>query len=648
MVTDKINLGLGVPRLSNVQNNLDTAPVRQSTRAAPAVPNDASVSSKSLWRNAAASVVSKLNSKLPGFDFGEKHLQQALETRVDDMVAVYGEGSRSYFQQVAQGVLEQSNPDEAEDNVQAAKVKLPRSAKMVVRAFDQAIDLKSVYDTVKKDLAVLSHARPKSGQIPQFLAKPDGTLSVILAPRDVETIAISGGGAKGLILPEVINELKSLSQLDGLKMIAGTSAGSLAAIAIAYDASAEEMNNIVDAVQGGLLDDPDTAANYPQAHFFSKSKSALTAVDSVARFAAKHVISAGGGAEQVVKILDSFTTQRLQGALDKLTPDEQEAKMEQASVGSKIPLDEIKERINTLMEGSMSGARTGQMVTFKDQSILHHMMPETFKELSLTGFDMDNQEGVIFSRSTTPDMPLAFAARSSIAMLGLMKPIHFDAEVGAGDSTFADGGMGSVQPTEAAMLDLPHLSDLESKTRMEEAKEIARNPTPEGSEHTIDISMKKASTLNISFARNGTTQALLSGSPEALIQSRIDPARKFVGFSAEGVTADRQKTYNNPVLIANEGGIGGGETKPSASKLAQAQMLASLDTANQIRQRFSEPVLVDVQNVADIIPHLSEAEKVAILEHGPPEMHTANIQEGDVDGLRAFEASKVLFELLSS
>jgi hypothetical protein len=84
------------------------------------------------------------------------------------------------------------------------------------------------------------------------------------------------------------------------------------------------------------------------------------------------------------------------------------------------------------------------MITFADLKVLHQLYPDKFRELTLTGWDQDTKETVYFDAKNHADMPIALAARISMAI-----PVVFTPVVYKGDR-MADGGIGSNAPSEVA------------------------------------------------------------------------------------------------------------------------------------------------------------------------------------------------------
>jgi hypothetical protein len=89
---------------------------------------------------------------------------------------------------------------------------------------------------------------------------------------------------------------------------------------------------------------------------------------------------------------------------------------EYAESGKTTPSkEEVLARLQTLMDPDFGSDRSGKRATFSDMRMMHALDPDNVKEIRLTGFDTDSKEAAHISADSTPDPPIAVAARISMA-----------------------------------------------------------------------------------------------------------------------------------------------------------------------------------------------------------------------------------------
>lgn len=324
------------------------------------------------------------------------------------------------------------------------------------------------------------------------LPKVERLLLVRAAPP-IENLVLRGGGTKGLGNPPALRALENLGRLAELKKVVGTSAGALTAVCLASGMSAgsfQRLSSETDA--NALLNTPENfAQRYPQVKFGWLGYNAGTALETLDRASSRSVTNyLRDHWEDVVNTpqwagLDAADHRRLENLRDQV--------FEQSP-------------------------RTGRMITFHDLHLLHQLAPARFKELVLTGYNMDEKQTVHFSAATHRDMPVALAGRISMGIPGVFAPVNLGVEDGNGRAQrFVDGGVGSNMPSEAVLDGL----------------------------HGAQLADAAAKTLLLTYDEGGKAYSILHGSParreeiagglvgNLLLNKRMDAAK--VHFSGGNV-----------------------------------------------------------------------------------------------------------------
>ncbi|MFV3015403.1 patatin-like phospholipase family protein, partial [Pseudomonas sp. KHB2.9] len=90
----------------------------------------------------------------------------------------------------------------------------------------------------------------------------DGQVEVVLSPPPPSHLVLSGGGAKGIAYPGMVQALEDSGKLQGIQVISGSSAGAISASLLASGMNAEvfgKLSNRIDLPSLLNSDDPLTA-----------------------------------------------------------------------------------------------------------------------------------------------------------------------------------------------------------------------------------------------------------------------------------------------------------------------------------------------------------------------------------------------------
>ncbi|MDR2667683.1 MAG: patatin-like phospholipase family protein [Puniceicoccales bacterium] len=251
--------------------------------------------------------------------------------------------------------------------------------------------------------------------------------------RKIDLISFSGGGAKGVCygpLLEILHSKEAGNIFSPNCKFAGSSAGALAAIMAAFGGT--DMRRWHGEMQSAI------------SPFFSDSKLRI-AYPTCNGSMCGGLLSGFGP----IEVVDRFTASAVADFLGKLQPHQLAALAE----------DE-RERISQLMQPyDTSVNREPFMVRFSDIILLRKLPGGTAfaSFLYITMWDADNKKTLVASHETTPDFPIAFSARISIALPAIFKMLRIDIPFADGKSTgvhrYCDGGVEHQNPFVASVLD---------------------------------------------------------------------------------------------------------------------------------------------------------------------------------------------------
>lgn len=263
---------------------------------------------------------------------------------------------------------------------------------------------------------------------PQIIDRGPGKGVTVIGPAPaIENLVLTGGGAKGIGYSAALDQLEKADLLKGVKHLAGSSAGALTAACLAMGLNAREFEEVAadTLFRPSILDALRGSSKYSDIKFgggLAPAARSLKLIDHICANQAHTYLS------------KNWNTAAFQEKLHAL----------HGELG-----DAVVERLHTLAQAPrFDRDRAGHMLTFSDLALLHRLEPATFKQLTLTGWDKTNERETYFSAATTPDFPIAYAARISMAFPIAFKSVKADPGDGLGERTFADGGIGSNQPAE--------------------------------------------------------------------------------------------------------------------------------------------------------------------------------------------------------
>ncbi len=286
--------------------------------------------------------------------------------------------------------------------------------------------------------SVFTQGQVQEGEVGPKLLKSGNNGYTLIRPVQIENIVLQGGGAKGVGYIGALKNMFKGGIFSNLKRVAGSSAGALTATALSCGVSTEQLEAVGLRVQKASIEKmSNLRLEYPGLlnkfiwgiAFFGKASGVVCEVDKIAHNNVK-----------------DFLDQVLPEDLGILTTKERERiSILQEPFGSRVRLPE---------DGSSEPC---PMVTFQDLIMLRKLPggPEIFKELTITGWNASFKRTEYFNADNSPEMPIALAARVSMALPFAFNGLRLDTSKYTPDILMSsrkvrlyDGGVGSNLPSE--------------------------------------------------------------------------------------------------------------------------------------------------------------------------------------------------------
>ena len=255
----------------------------------------------------------------------------------------------------------------------------------------------------------------------------DGRVEVAVSPPPPSHLVLSGGGAKGIAFPGMVQALEEGKKLQGVKVISGSSAGAISASLLASGMGAKafgELSNSIDLPS--LLNSKDPLTAWLQ-----------TISTQLGKLAGRLPGAAGNISQLLLTLLPRLQTEA--SPLEEMLRNESRKSI-LAHIADTPRATRPAEVMKIADRLSAGGAPT-----FRDLEVLSRHIP-AIKQLNITGTGMfdGRPQLVVFNASLTPDMDIARAAHISGSLPGLFKSPQ---EQGHGfqqvaeTTAFQDGGL---------------------------------------------------------------------------------------------------------------------------------------------------------------------------------------------------------------
>jgi len=229
---------------------------------------------------------------------------------------------------------------------------------------------------------------------------------------NIDNLAFSGGGAKGITYPGAYRALKDSELLQKVKHISGASAGSIISAFIATGMPLKRFREEISSINfKSLLGNTiDFFSNLPGTiRFFTKNGTPLY----------------------------NFIKMNINKSIKDLvsTSDFDATIKESKNISNDDDYIYLLKLKDKLQKNNLESLK----ITFKDLAILNKFFPEKFKLLYVNAVKHPNGEVQLFSHIDTPEVEIALACRASSAIPGLIQPAEI--EINGEINRYIDGGV---------------------------------------------------------------------------------------------------------------------------------------------------------------------------------------------------------------
>ncbi|MBO0492595.1 patatin-like phospholipase family protein [Pseudomonas sp. Marseille-Q1929] len=269
----------------------------------------------------------------------------------------------------------------------------------------------------------------------------DGRVDVDVSPPPPSHLVLSGGGAKGIAFPGMVQALEEGKKLQGVKVISGSSAGAISSTLLASGMNAKtfgELSNSLDLPS--LLNSKDPVTAWLQ-----------NISSELGKLAGRLPGAAGNITQLLLTMLPRLQTEA--SPLEEMMRNESRKSI-LAHIAD-MPRETRPGEVMKIADRLSAGGGP----TFRDLEVLSRHIP-AIKQLNITGTGMfdGRPQLVVFNASLAPDMDIARAARISGSLPGLFKSPQ---EQGHGFqqvaevTAFQDGGLLANTPAPGVVGSLP-------------------------------------------------------------------------------------------------------------------------------------------------------------------------------------------------
>ncbi|MDR2577144.1 MAG: patatin-like phospholipase family protein [Puniceicoccales bacterium] len=273
------------------------------------------------------------------------------------------------------------------------------------------------------------------------------------AGQQFDTVAFSGGGAKGACYEQIVEMLRGTALCDIISpncRFTGTSVGGIVALFCCLgEVDPEVLRAITTETQEAMLAGDREIRKLERMYPGLKMTPYRRMMSGVTKFVSGRSNMSG---LPIVHLMDMQTSKYVRNFLDGLESGFLDA------LRQSRPTEYA--RVQCLLEDFCDGgSREGKMVTFADLEMLRTFPGgERFRSLALTTYDLEGRKTVHLNAQTTPNMPIPFGIRATIGLPGLLQKLEFSF-TSATDTqlldevqttyTLVDGGIGQNLPLNA-------------------------------------------------------------------------------------------------------------------------------------------------------------------------------------------------------
>lgn len=504
-----------------------------------------------------------------------------------DILKNLPEMSRNNFLEKVK-VLEQRIPQEQLENLQLEihnfSTHLLEAAKVIQNDKDYDARMQIIcLDVLIDDLALALEnkfiPKPPHQEMPPKIARM-GDKFVLQSEIAIENLCLCGGGGKGFGYAGAFAALTKVKKLNQLKAISGSSAGAIAAVAMGLGTPPKALGNFCDAIQAGI----------------GKAKSKEAMVNYPAIKGMFSGLGMMGNAAGVIQAIDIVTAKNAREFL------QQSAVQDFLASRNDIFAPHELNRLRNLMVEVTFPREESAMLTFKDLELLGKIrgdgIENNFKTVTLTGWDATDGKEIYFNAECTPDLPIAYATRISMALPGAFKAVEINLtqyQQGGiqvqSPHKFMDGGLGSNLPNEVFIKPLTHSSTEVERVRHQKAQ---------------------ASTLTCVFDEGGKAFARDNSNfshGESLITGiflRLLGVIKSI-FHMDVLQNDENKKLNNTgnIMIVGHGQLGTLSMFPKKEERNAVDLMSNLMAIDWVRQKGDGEVQIESFSLNALLKELS-------------------------------------------
>ncbi|GAB1845450.1 hypothetical protein MyNCGM683_02720 [Achromobacter xylosoxidans] len=424
----------------------------------------------------------------------------------------------------------------------------------------------------------------------------EGRFMVIRPAPPWENIVLRGGGAKGIGYSASLEQLEKAGLLAHVRHLAGSSAGALTASCLAAGLSATEFEEgpadvlFRPGILSGMKFRTELARIYPNLRTTGGFLSALTALSAIDQAMSRSVQRYLSEHWHTERFQEEMAAQSGQGRLDK-------RQLERLSMLTQLP--------------DFDQPHENYMITFRDLDLLNQLAPEKFRKLTLTAWNKTDRREDYFNAETTPDIPVAYAARMSMAF-----PIAFQAvsikgkKNGGRNRVYSDGGIGSNIPSEVFINDDYDQAHVLASVRR-------------GLEQT------RARTLLLTFDEHGEAYRIQHGAPPKKLRLSVKSRMEMGVIGCASRNAHMATVYLNDERKVWDAGPNAlpvfhgkaGTLTSNISDWAQHQihMQAAWKTLEQIAHRVQQAYSMEYESLEALTMQLTDREIKALRDGAKPD-----------------------------
>lgn len=346
--------------------------------------------------------------------------------------------------------------------------------------------------------------------------------------NNIAYLVFSGGGAMGTGYAGVLKSLNESKQIESVRAIAGTSAGSICSALIATGIKPQRYENLTKEVNiGNLLGKGIIGKKATPLYELIKKTIHENILDytgnhNLEEICQQRIDEISEEKKDSIRKIQELATQIDNISIQENNPNQQELletlKINFEELNYKIQeLDKqfklVQEELNSNLEGITTltrKCRENGKVTFRDLDLFRAIDPKRFKGLIITAVRQDNGELILFNVDKTPDVEIAKACQASSAIPVVFKPVEIDGV------KYVDGGYRDNIP----------MNHFNNHMEREEFSDITNNKSTAYKRGTLIFAFRKEQDSTIDIAVYSAKTKIYN--PNWFTKFLIDVVFKFI------------------------------------------------------------------------------------------------------------------------